>query len=247
MAAAHPDFMASWTNVAFRPYLLNPELEGKMPVNRMMHAEEKYGKLSLQDAEILGQEGLEYDLHFSFSSEDLISGTLDAHRLNQFVNTVEGTDATFSYRRELMQLFHEEGKALCDRDLLLDVVQRAGADPETACSILESAAYRMDVTWMSREAQKAGIASIPYYRFYTPDGILSLSDVFDEWHILDAFYRSFPRTDCSHWADAAACCRRIVEALGSLGHQSGQGSPADAMSVSSLKGTFKQDFLPAEA
>eukprot|EP00404_Azadinium_spinosum_P021974 CAMPEP_0180613780 /NCGR_PEP_ID=MMETSP1037_2-20121125/31077_1 /TAXON_ID=632150 /ORGANISM="Azadinium spinosum, Strain 3D9" /LENGTH=252 /DNA_ID=CAMNT_0022633471 /DNA_START=271 /DNA_END=1026 /DNA_ORIENTATION=- len=245
IADAHPGFKPPWTNLAFRPYLLNPDLDGKPPVQKLQHLEQKLGKPFAEMGSVaqLRQDGKEYGLRYQFGPKDLATGTLDSHRLLQYIATVEGTEATFAYRRELMRLFNEEGTSLSDHEVLLDAARRVGVDAEVARSILDSDAYRMDVTWMSREAKKAGIDMVPHYRFYTPDGLHSVAGFYNEWHFLDAFYRAFPlQTQWPEWEAASGVARAVVEALNALHTLKGAQRMGQA-----VEGELEQALEDAEA
>lgn len=205
--------------MAFRPYLLNPELEGKQPVPKVRHLEEKLGKpfAEMRSVQQLRADGEAYGLRYRFGAEDLASGSVDSHRVLQYIATVGGTEAAQVYRREIMRRFNEEGAALSSRELLLGAVEVAGEDTEVAESVLDSAAYRMDVTWMDRETKKSGINMVPHYRFHTPAGLHSIADYYEEWHFLDAIYRSFPsQQQWSNWEEASQAARAAVDALDAL-------------------------------
>lgn len=195
ISAAHPGFgHPQWTSMALRPFLLQPELD------------------EVQSVEQSSQSGRQYGLKGGSGALDLATETVDSHRLLNFIAAVEGQEAALSCRREMMRLFNIEGKALSDHKVLLEAVEAVGGDLELAANILESAAYRMDVLWMSQEARSSGIDKVPHYRFYTPEGLHSIFDFYDEWNFLDAIYRSFPRQQLSGWEDASTVARRAAAA-----------------------------------
>mmetsp|Transcript_19982 Transcript_19982/g.58012 ORF Transcript_19982/g.58012 Transcript_19982/m.58012 type:complete len:114 (+) Transcript_19982:3-344(+) len=69
---------------------------------------------------------------------------------------------------------------------------------------------------MNREARKAGIDMVPHYRFYTPAGLHSVVDFYNEWHFLDALYKSFPQQESwSNWERAGEMARAVVDSLNS--------------------------------
>eukprot|EP00420_Gonyaulax_spinifera_P008607 CAMPEP_0197933252 /NCGR_PEP_ID=MMETSP1439-20131203/109851_1 /TAXON_ID=66791 /ORGANISM="Gonyaulax spinifera, Strain CCMP409" /LENGTH=221 /DNA_ID=CAMNT_0043556071 /DNA_START=62 /DNA_END=724 /DNA_ORIENTATION=+ len=215
---AHPGFEPRWMTLAFRPYLLNPDLDGLEPMPKLAHLEKKLGKpfKEMRSIKQLQENGKRFGLKYRFEAEDLASGTVDSHRLVQFVATVGGVEAAQTFRREVMRSFNEEGKALSDRDVLLSAVSKSGADADVAESILDSDAYRRETIWMDRESKKQGIDMVPHYRFHTPDGLHSVADYYEEWHFLDAIYRSFPdQTRSATWGAAAQAARDTVSVLDS--------------------------------
>lgn len=231
--AAHPGFEPRWTGVAFRPYLLNPELEGREPIPKVAHLEAKLGKPLEQMRSVarLRERGGDFGLKYSYEPGDLASGTADSHRLLRYVNTDGGVEAAFEYRRLLMRGFNENGRALSDRDFLLRAAADVGADQEVAEAVLDSGAYATEVTWLDREARKEGISSVPHYRFHTPGGLHSVTGYYEEWHFLDAMYRSFAeQAEWEDWADASAGAMAAADALTALHHacgseRQGEGSP----------------------
>lgn len=217
--ATHPGFEAKWTSVAFRPYMLNPELEGLPPTSKIKHLEDKLGKplAEMRSVQRLQERGKDFGLHYRYGADDLASGTLDSHRLLRYVDTDGGWEAAFTYRRALMKAFNEEGRALSDRGLLLEAAIASGVDQDVAEAVLEGPAYRTEVTWLDREARKEGIDMVPHYRFHTPSGLHSVVGYYEEWHFLDAMYRSFPeQPDQESWAEAGAQARCAAEAFTSL-------------------------------
>jgi len=224
---AHVGFEPRWNSVAFRPYLLSPELEGAAPTPKIAHLEAKHGKPFNEMGSMiqLKERGLEFGLHYRFDPSDLASGTLDSHRVLRYVDTQGGPQAAFAYRRHLMKAFNEEGKALSDWSLLLEAVERVGADRDVAAAVLEGGAYALDVKWLDREARKEGIDVSPHYRFHTPTGVHSVAGSDEEdWHYLDAIYRSFPeQPQWGNWAEAAAKARTTAEAFSTLGERRQEG------------------------
>eukprot|EP00930_Biecheleria_cincta_P074349 TRINITY_DN61558_c0_g1_i1.p1 TRINITY_DN61558_c0_g1~~TRINITY_DN61558_c0_g1_i1.p1 ORF type:complete len:328 (-),score=54.31 TRINITY_DN61558_c0_g1_i1:405-1388(-) len=195
ISAAHPGFgHPKWTSMALRPCLLQAEID------------------EMQNVKQSPQTRREYGLQGGFGAHDLATPTVDSHRLLNFIAAVVGQEAALSCRREMMRLFNVEGKALSDREVLMEAVKEVGGDIEIAANILDSAAYRMDVLWMSQEARSSGIDKVPHYRFYTPEGVHSIVDFFDEWNFLDAIYLSFPRQPWSDWEEASTKARRAAAA-----------------------------------
>lgn len=209
ISTAHPGFgHPQWTCMALRPYLSQPEPD------------------EMQSVKQAPQSGREYGLRGGFGAHDLATQTVDSHRLINFIAAVEGQEAALSCRRHMMRLFNIEGKALSDRNVLMEAVKEVGGDLETAANILDSAAYKMDVLWMSQEARSGGIDKVPHYRFYTPEGLHSIVDFHDEWNFLDAIYRSFPRQPWSDWGDASTKARRAAAASMAL-HSAKQANRED--------------------
>jgi len=226
-----PDFKADWTSVAFRPYLLNPELDGLAAVDKIQHLESKLGKPLEEMGSVtrLSSDGQEYGLRYRYEPGDMIGGSMDSHRILNYVATVEGTEAAVDFRTQLMKAFNEEGADLSDRAVLLRMVEEAGVDTVVAEGILDSLAYVMDVRWMDREAKKSGIDMVPLYRFYTPGGdIHSVTDFYNEWHFLNGIFLSFPD---SFTEDVKEKCKMVVDAydnLNSLRRQSRRDPAASA-------------------
>jgi len=256
MKKAHPGFELKWNNLAYRPYFLNPELEGLPPVPKVQHLEQKLGKplASMRSITQLQERGLTYGLHYRFEASDLASGTLDSHRLLCYAATAAGPEVAAAFRRELMRLYNEEGKALAAREVLLDAVSKVGLDVDVAEAVLDGGAYGLDVKWQDGQARKQGITMVPHYRFYTPLGTHSVSDFYDEWHFLDGIYRAFPTCpDASGWQAASRGVRAAVEAMDAWkalqrAERKGEASVDQVQEaekkVAELQAKYRNTFLP---
>ncbi|CAE8588371.1 unnamed protein product, partial [Polarella glacialis] len=108
LKAAHARFEPKWYGMAFRPYLANPELEGKEPVAKVGFLEKKVGKplAEMRNVQQLRDAGQEYGLTYRYGPEDLVSGTTDSHRLMRYIGTDSGMEGVFAYRRHLMRAFN---------------------------------------------------------------------------------------------------------------------------------------------
>lgn len=256
MKRAHPRFEPKWNHVAYRPYLLNPELEGRPPVPKVKHLEQKIGKplASMRSVARLKELGRAYGLKYRFEASDLASGTVDSHRLLCYAATAGGTEAASTCRRELMRLYNEEGMAIADKEVLLGAAEKAGLDADVAMAVLEGGAYGLDVRWLDGQARKQGITMVPHYRYYTPDGTHAVSDYYEEWHFMDGTYRAFPDGDDSaSWRAASQSARAVVEAMDAWkvlqrAERKGEASESEveeaAGRVADLQAKHRSSFLP---
>jgi predicted DsbA family dithiol-disulfide isomerase len=102
---------------------------------------------------------------FRFGQRSRIWNTFDAHRLLAWALDTQGTslppDAQRRLKRALLEAYHGEGRNPSDRDVLVDVVQRAGLDAATARSVLDSDAYTREVREAEALWQQRGITAVP--------------------------------------------------------------------------------------
>jgi predicted DsbA family dithiol-disulfide isomerase len=148
--------------VEFRSFELNPSA----PTDQQGSLEEalarKYG-LSLEQAramnarvvEAAAGEGLEY--RFDIAKR---SNTFDAHRMIHLA-AAEGMQSAMKER--LMAAYFMEGRAIGDRDTLVELAAEVGIDAERARATLDSEEFADEVRADEREAGELGITGVPFF------------------------------------------------------------------------------------
>jgi predicted DsbA family dithiol-disulfide isomerase len=149
----------------FQPFELNPTMapEG---VDAVEYLKAKYGlsddQLRANQARIAERGSA---AGFRFGQRSRIWNTFDAHRLLAWALETQGTsgapDAQRRLKRALLEAYHAEGRNPSDRDVLVDVVQRAGLDAAAARSVLDSDAYTREVREAEALWQQRGITAVP--------------------------------------------------------------------------------------
>ncbi len=148
--------------VAFRSFELNPNAE-QQPGGSLEEAlARKYG-VSLEQARAMNArvmdaaagEGLQY--RFDIARR---GNTFDAHRLIHLA-AADGLQAAMKER--LMAAYFMEGRAIGDRDTLVELAGEVGVDPGRARAALDSDEYADDVRADEREAAELGITGVPFF------------------------------------------------------------------------------------
>lgn len=145
----------------FQPFELNPTiaLEG---VDAAAYLKTKYGlsdeQLRVNQARI-HERGAEAG--FSFGQRTRIWGTFDAHRLLAWALDSAGPQAQHRLKRALLEAYHGQGRNPSDVQVLLDVVQHAALDVESARAVLNSDTYTREVREAEALWQQRGIHSVP--------------------------------------------------------------------------------------
>ena len=148
--------------VEFRSFELNPSAPTDQQGNLEEALARKYG-LSLEQAramnarvvEAAAGEGLEY--RFDIAKR---SNTFDAHRMIHLA-AAEGMQSAMKER--LMAAYFMEGRAIGDRDTLVELAAEVGIDAEQARATLDSEEFADEVRADEREAGELGITGVPFF------------------------------------------------------------------------------------
>jgi predicted DsbA family dithiol-disulfide isomerase len=149
-------------DVEFRSFELNPNPQANEGMNLDEVLSRKYG-LGLEEARSLNArvvkaaagEGLQYRLDIAKPGN-----TLDAHRIIHLAATY-GRQAAMKER--LMAAYFTEGKAIGDRDSLVDLAVEIGIDRERARAVLDTGEFEDEVRAEEREASELGITGVPFF------------------------------------------------------------------------------------
>ena len=148
--------------VEFRSFELNPNAQADPGTGLDEMLARKYG-LGLEQARTLNArvvkaaagEGLEFRLDIARPGN-----TFDAHRLIHLA-AAQGKQAAMKDR--LMSAYFTEGKAIGDRDSLVEVAVEVGIDHERARSVLDGDEFAGEVRADEREASELGITGVPFF------------------------------------------------------------------------------------
>lgn len=148
--------------VEFRSFELNPNAQADPGTGLDEMLARKYG-LGLEQARTLNArvvkaaagEGLEFRLDIARPGN-----TFDAHRLIHLA-AAQGKQAAMKDR--LMSAYFTEGKAIGDRDSLVEVAVEVGIDHERARSVLDGDEFAGEVRADEREASELGITGVPLF------------------------------------------------------------------------------------
>lgn len=146
----------------FRSFELNPNADPQEQGNLEEALARKY-RLSIEQARAMNHrvvdaaagEGLMYRLDIAKRGN-----TFDAHRLIHLA-AVEGMQVAMKER--LMAGYFLEGRAIGDRDTLVELAAEVGIDPDRARAALEAGEFADDVRADEREATELGINGVPFF------------------------------------------------------------------------------------
>ena len=151
----HP-FQVTW-----HPFRLNPNLP-PIGVDHVDYMKAKFGdeagiiaanKPVLEAAERLG-------LWINMAAIDRVPQTLDAFRLLHWAG-IDGVQTRVM--SGLMRAYWREGKNIADHQVLAQIGQQAGMDPEMILRLLASDADREEVLAREAYARERGIRSVPTF------------------------------------------------------------------------------------
>ena len=146
----------------FRSFELNPNAPAQQQGNLEEALARKYG-LSLEQARSMNARVVDAaageGLHYRYDIAKR-GNTFDAHRLLHLA-AAEGLQAPMKER--LMAAYFMEGRAIGDRDTLVELAAEVGIDSDRARATLDSDEYAGDVRADEREAAELGITGVPFF------------------------------------------------------------------------------------
>ncbi|MCD2182222.1 DsbA family oxidoreductase [Rhizobium sp. GN54] len=150
-------------SVTFRPYQLNPDMPAQ-GVDHKKHLAEKLGGADAVDKAhgMLAGLGREAGVDFHFEKIELSPNTLDAHRLLRWA-MIEGPDVQSRVSLALFKAYFEDGRNIGDRDVLLDIAEKAGLDRAVVAALFSAGA---DVGSVKEEiglARQMGVTGVPCF------------------------------------------------------------------------------------
>jgi predicted DsbA family dithiol-disulfide isomerase len=148
--------------VEFRSFELNPNAPAQQEGNLEEALARKYG-VSLEQARAMNARVVDAaageGLHYRY---DLAKrgNTFDAHRL---LHLAEALGLQPAMKERLMAAYFMEGRAIGDRDTLVELAGEVGVDVDRARATLDSDAYTDDVRADESEATELGITGVPFF------------------------------------------------------------------------------------
>ena len=159
--------LAGWDHegeveVEYRSFELNPSAppsEGR-PLDQRLA--DKYG-VSLEQAQAMNSrvtdaaaaEGLYYRLDIAQPAN-----TFDAHRI---IHLAASMGLRTEMKERLMAAYFSEGRAIGDRETLVDLAAEVGLDRERATAMMASDEFAGAVRAEEREASELGISGVPFF------------------------------------------------------------------------------------
>ena len=146
----------------FRSFELNPTAPAQSEGNLEEALARKYG-VSLEQARAMNArvvdaaagEGLHYRLDIARRGN-----TFDAHRL---IHLAAAKGFQVAMKERLMAAYFLEGRAIGDRDTLVELAGEVGVDSERARAALDSNEFAAEVRADEQEAAELGITGVPFF------------------------------------------------------------------------------------
>ena len=146
----------------FHSFELNPNAPAQQEGNLEEALARKYG-VSLEQARAMNARVVDAaageGLHYRYDIAKR-GNTFDAHRLIHLARA-QGFQAAMKER--LMAAYFMEGRAIGDRDTLVELAGEVGIDSERARAALDSDEFADDVRADEREAAALGITGVPFF------------------------------------------------------------------------------------
>jgi predicted DsbA family dithiol-disulfide isomerase len=148
--------------VEFRSFELNPNAPAQQEGTLEEALARKYG-VSLEQARAMNARVVDAaageGLHYRYDLAKR-ANTFDAHRL---IHLAAAAGLQAAMKERLMAAYFMEGRALGDRDTLVELATEVGIDSERARATLDSEAYAEDVRADEHEGSELGITGVPFF------------------------------------------------------------------------------------
>lgn len=149
-------------DVVWRSFELDPAAPRRRELSQPAHLATKYG-VTLAQAQAMNvrmsaeaaKEGLRFDL-----DRARVGNTFDAHRLIHFAEAHGRRDEIVD---RLFRAYLGEGRAIGEREVLVEIAAEARLDPEAARTMLASDAYAAAVRADEARARMFGISGVPFF------------------------------------------------------------------------------------
>lgn len=149
-------------DVVWRSFELDPAAPRRRELSQPAHLATKYG-VTLAQAQAMNvrmsaeaaKEGLRFDL-----DRARVGNTFDAHQLIHFAGAHGRRDEIVD---RLFRAYLGEGRAIGEREVLVEIAAEAGLDPEAVRTMLASDAYAAAVRADEARARVFGISGVPFF------------------------------------------------------------------------------------
>lgn len=146
----------------FRSFQLNPNADPQEQGSLEEALARKY-RVSVEQARAMNArvvdaaagDGLHYRLDIARRGN-----TFDAHRL---IHLAASAGVQAAMKERLLAAYFLEGRAIGDRDTLVELAAEVGIDPERARAALDAGEFADDVRADEREASELGINGVPFF------------------------------------------------------------------------------------
>jgi predicted DsbA family dithiol-disulfide isomerase len=149
--------------VRWHPFELNPDLPAE-GVDRKHYLEAKFGgpARAAQVYARVREAGALAGIAFDFDAIERQPNTREAHRLIAWTQAHGDADALVE---RLFRAYFLEGRAIGDRDTLVELAAQSGVEPGAARAWLESDRGKQEIAHAETRARELGITGVPFFIF----------------------------------------------------------------------------------
>lgn len=149
-------------SIHFRPFELAPDMpeEGE---RILPHLSRKYGISEAQvkqNQEQIRLRGAELGFVFDFQSDSMKWNTFSAHQLLHWAGEL-GEQYQLDLKQALLEAYFSHNRNPSEIDVLVELAEKAGLDPQEARLILQEQRYAEQVRAEEQEWLQLGVSSVP--------------------------------------------------------------------------------------
>lgn len=149
-------------SIHFRPFELAPDMpaEGE---RILPHLSRKYGISEAQvkqNQEQIRSRGAELGFVFDFHSDSMKWNTFAAHQLLHWAGE-QGEHYQLALKQALLEAYFSHNRNPSDPDVLVELADKVGLDPQDARQILDDQRYAEQVRAEEQEWLNMGVSSVP--------------------------------------------------------------------------------------
>ncbi len=146
--------------IEWQPFELNPQMpnEGQ---NVQEHIAEKYGATESQQQQSqqhMTEVGKELGFTFDYFNDMKMVNTFESHILLEYAHKF---DKQTELKLALMTAFFSQRKDVSDRDVLKNILQEVGLDPDKGIALLDNTASQDEVRNKQNYWKSLGVSSVP--------------------------------------------------------------------------------------
>lgn len=150
--------------IEWKSFQLNPDMvtDPEADINEYLSEAKGWGldkarEMHERVTEMAEDEGLEYHME-----KAVVANSFDAHRLIQYAKTKGKGE---EIEEALFRAYFTEGRNIADHDMLAEIAESAGLDPEDVRQQLKSEGFKQEVKQDINEAHQLGLQGVPFYVF----------------------------------------------------------------------------------
>jgi predicted DsbA family dithiol-disulfide isomerase len=154
--------------IKWKPFLLNPNTP-KQGNNRAQYFKQRFGISDLKQhpmSKHLLDAGESVDIHFQLDKPEVVSSSIDGHRLLDTTLKQDGNEKQDQVAADLFSKYFEQGIDIGNDDILKQVAETHNVKlPE---DFFTNEQQIKEIKQSYEEAQLEGVTGVPFFTFYVP-------------------------------------------------------------------------------